>query len=288
VTCPNDQSGAATVSTITIKRAELGGGPSSDGESACPCTVSARLGEAVTLVFRPVAVHPPASVFDRPARRLCGPKSLHRRQSLHPLPPSADRRMFRIEGLGFRRKAERMDHRQHEKVRERGFRTREERVPSLQLALHDLETDLDLGHRRRHDFLVRRNAELRIDIALVINVIDQVRVVVAVDRADPSVQARPLPRVFGRESICCEHIVDIGDDRASLVDREVAVSEDRHPLKWVQSQMARCVHLSFEIVKRVDHLLMGQHQPWNLHIGAAGKAGTSDMVVAMPPPDFRV
>ena len=91
------------------------------------------------------------------------------------------------------------------------------------LALQHLKADFDLGHGMGDNGLVRRNAELREDVALVRHVVDQIRVLVAIGRADPLVHARPKLRVGGREPARPEHVIYITNDRAGLVQCEIAV-----------------------------------------------------------------
>src|SRR6516165_12331823 len=54
-----------------------------------------------------------------------------------------------------------------------------------ELPLDDLEADLDLGQRVRHDLLVGLDPELREYVSLVADVVDHVRVIVTFHRADP-------------------------------------------------------------------------------------------------------
>jgi hypothetical protein len=101
-----------------------------------------------------------------------------------------------------------------------------------------LESGLDLGQRVRHDLLVGLNAELREYVSLVADVVDHVQVIVAVHRADPLVHQRPVARLHGLQRRPREQLLEIGDDRARLVQYEVGVLEDRHAVERMQ---ARCL-----------------------------------------------
>ena len=221
-------------------------------------------------------IHPSPGVLDRSARRLRGAKPLQRRQGFHPLAPGANRREIWVKLLRFRREPEGVDHRQHVEIRQRELRPDQKVLPVRQLALHDPQAVSDLRHGMRDDLFVGCNAELREHVALVRDVIDQVRVVVAVDRADPLVHAAARLRIFRRQFVPVERLVDIGDDRGGLIHREIAVPQDRHPLERVQRDMARRVHFRFEVVEGVRHLLLRQDEPGNLDVGAAWKAKQSD------------
>src|SRR5204863_6534058 len=69
-----------------------------------------------------------------------------------------------------------------------------------------------------------------------------------------------------------EHLVDIGRDRARLIEREIAVLKDRHPVKRVQREMRRCPHLWFEIAEDVRHCFVLEHQPRDVDKGTARKS----------------
>ena len=165
-----------------------------------------------------------------------------------------------------------MNNRQHKEIRETQLTPEQKFHTARQLALQHLKADFDLGHGMRHNSLVRRDAELREDVTLVRHVVDQIGVVVAINRADPLVHARPNLRIAGREPARPEHLIYVPNDRAGLVQCEIAVPQDRHPLERVQREVRRCVHLGFEVVKGVGDLVMCQDNARHLDIDAAWKA----------------
>jgi hypothetical protein len=59
---------------------------------------------------------------------------------------------------------------------------------------------------------------------------------------------------------------------APLIEREIAVPEDRHPLERVQCQLGRRVHLRFEIMEGVLNLLTSEDEARHLEVNAARKA----------------
>jgi hypothetical protein len=204
-------------------------------------------------------------------------RATHCRQRFHPLAPGADRWVLRVHALRLRREAEGVDDRQHVEIGEAWLRAQQKWPAIRQLALQHLEANVDLRHRMRHDLLVRWDAELREHVALMRDVVDQVGVVVAVDRADPLVHAAPLLRIAGRQLRPVERVVDIADNRGRLVDEEIAMLQDRNPLERVQRDMARRVHLRFEVVEGVRDILVGQDDTGHLHENAARKAEQGDV-----------
>ena len=98
------------------------------------------------------------------------------------------------------------------------------------------------------------------------DVVDQIRVIIAVHCTDPLVHARPLLWIGRCQLVALEGVIDIADNRARLIDRELAMAQDRYSFEGVQCDMAIRVHFHFEIVKSVRHLLMGQNDPGHLHI----------------------
>src|SRR5262249_31179837 len=113
----------------------------------------------------------------------------------------------------------------------------------------------------RYDLFIRGYAKLWEYQALVRHVINHVRVVVGIDHTDPLVHAgtaRDVSRLQGQPRKC---LVNIGDDGARLVHREIAMSQDRHAIEGMQSQMAWLAHRRLEVMERVKHLLVGENQP---------------------------
>jgi hypothetical protein len=84
-------------------------------------------------------------VLDRSPRRLRGAEPLQSRQGFQALAPGADRWEIWVHRLRFRREAESVDDRQHEKVREAQLAAQQEFAAILELAFEYLETDLDFG-----------------------------------------------------------------------------------------------------------------------------------------------
>src|ERR1700747_2107227 len=156
-------------------------------------------------------------MFDRAARRLGRAKAPHCRQAFHPFAPSADSWKIRIHRLRFWREANAVDNRQHEEIREAQPRPEQKLLTARQLALQHPKADFDLGHGMRHNGLVRLDAELREDVALMRYVVDQIGVVVTINRADPLVHARPKLRLAGREPARPEHLIYVTNDRGGLV-----------------------------------------------------------------------
>ena len=84
-------------------------------------------------------------------------------------------------------------------------------------------------------------------------------------------------RVCWCQLVALEGVVDIADDRARLVHREIAMSQDWHPLERVQGEMTFRVHFSFEIVEGVGYLLMGQNDPGHLYVNTTWKTEQRDV-----------
>src|SRR3954467_14248227 len=97
----------------------------------------------------------------------------------------------------------------------------------------------------RHDRLVGSDAELWEHVPLVRDVVDHVRVEVGIDRTDPLVHAGPAASGLGLQCRGWEHLLEIGYDGARLVEREIAMPEDRHPVEWMQRQMRGGAHFGF-------------------------------------------
>jgi len=91
------------------------------------------------------------------------------------------------------------------------------------------------------------------------------------------VHAAARLRILGRQVVACERVIHIANDCRRFVDRELAVPQDRHPLERVQREVARRVHLGFEVMKGVRHLLMGQDDAGHLHVNAARKTEQGDI-----------
>src|ERR1700674_4271346 len=92
-----------------------------------------------------------------------------------------------------------------------------------ELPLHHLETHLDFGERMRDYLLIGRDPKSWEDQALVRHVVDHVRVVVGIDRADPLVHARAFANVsrLKRRSLKC--LVNVGRNGARLIDGKIAM-----------------------------------------------------------------
>jgi hypothetical protein len=114
----------------------------------------------------------------------------------------------------------------------------------------------------RHDLLVGFDAELREYVSLVADVVDHVWVIVAVHRADPLVHQRPVARLRGLQRRPREHLLEVGDDRARLIQHEVGVLEDRHAVERMQREVLGRTHVGFEVMERVRHFLVRQHQSY--------------------------
>jgi hypothetical protein len=103
-------------------------------------------------------------------------------------------------------------------------------------------------------------------------VIDHVRVVVGIDRADPLVNARALPWARRAQGDVIERLFNVVHDGACLVHGEIAVLEDRHAIEGMQRQVSWFAHLRFEVAEGVGDILVGKHHPHDLNKGAAWKS----------------
>src|SRR5262249_15282060 len=101
------------------------------------------------------------------------------------------------------------------------------------------------------------------------HVIDHVRVVVGIDRADPLVHARALPWACRAQGNVIERLFNIVHDGACLVHSEIAVLENRHAIEGMQCQVSGFTHLRFEIVEGVGDILVSEHQAYDLNKSAA-------------------
>jgi hypothetical protein len=91
-------------------------------------------------------------------------------------------------------------------------------------------------------------------------VIDHVGIVVGIDGADPLVHAAARPSILRRQARPRKRLVDIGGNRAGLVDREIAVPQDRNAVERMQRQMLRLAHHGLKVVESVGHVLVSQHK----------------------------
>src|SRR5262245_50516957 len=101
------------------------------------------------------------------------------------------------------------------------------------------------------------------------HVIDHVRVVVGIDRADPLVHERALSWACRAQGDVIERLFNIVHDGACLVHGEIAVLENRHAIERVQRQVSWFAHLRFEVAESVRDILMSDHQPYDLNKCAA-------------------
>jgi hypothetical protein len=53
--------------------------------------------------------------------------------------------------------------------------------------------------------------------------------------------------------------------------------QDRHPVERMQRQMPGRAHVGFEVVERVRHLLVRQHQPYDVHEAAGREPKNRDV-----------
>src|SRR5262249_59386858 len=123
----------------------------------------------------------------------------------------------------------------------------------------------------RYDLFIRGYAKLREYQALMRHVINHVRVIVGIDHPDPLVHASTTWDVYRLQGQPREGLVDIGDDGARLVHREIAMPQDRHPIEGMQYQMAWLAHFRLEIMEHVGHLFVGENQPHDVDECAAWK-----------------
>src|SRR5262249_18289885 len=123
----------------------------------------------------------------------------------------------------------------------------------------------------------RTQFQVREDVPLVRDVVDHVGVVVGVYGADPLVHARSIAGTLWLQRRFRKGFVEIGDDGACLVNREIARLQDWHAVEGMQRQMAWLAHLRLQIMERVWHLLMREDEPHNVNESAAGKAVYNDI-----------
>jgi hypothetical protein len=83
------------------------------------------------------------------------------------------------------------------------------------------------------------------------------------------VHAGALPRLLRGQVRAAERLVDIGGDRARLVQHEIAVLQDRSAPEGVPRQVLRRVHLVLGVVEPEGHALLGQDQPHDVDVRAA-------------------
>src|ERR1700730_5440492 len=123
-----------------------------------------------------------------------------------------------------------------------------------------------------HHLLVGWDAELGKHSPLMRDVIDHVRVVVGIDRADPLVHARALPRALRAQRDMVERVFEIVHDGARLVHRESGVLEDRYAVEGMQGEVRWFSHFRLEVPESVGDILMSKQQPHDLNKGAAWKS----------------
>jgi hypothetical protein len=91
------------------------------------------------------------------------------------------------------------------------------------------------------------------------------------------VHQRPVARLRGLQRRQREQLLEIGHDRARLVQHEVGVLEDRHAVERMQREVLGRAHVGFEVVEPVRHLLVRQHQLYDVHEAAGRKAENRDV-----------
>src|SRR5262245_20922500 len=210
-------------------------------------------------------------VLDRRTRRQSRAQFPDTWQCLHPLPPTAESRVLWIHGSAFLREAERERARQQIEVGQREFRPQEVIPAMRELPFSDLQAQLYLRKGMVHDLFVGGDAKLREDHPLVRHMVDHVRIVVGVDHADPLVHPRPVRDVSWLQRKPRKSLLDIRDDRTRLIDGEITVPQDWYPVEGMQCQVARFAHFRLQVMERVGHFLVGQHQPHNVDKGTARK-----------------
>src|ERR1700737_5648335 len=89
-------------------------------------------------------------MLDGSVRRQGSTQASHGRQCLHPLPPSAEGRKFRIHAFSFLGQSESIGARQEVEVGKGKLGTQEIIPPVSQLVLERLKTPVDLRTRARH------------------------------------------------------------------------------------------------------------------------------------------
>jgi hypothetical protein len=128
------------------------------------------------------------------------PQVLAFRPRVHPVVPGNDGREHWQSLLAFRRQRKGKQRWKQEVVRHRDVFADDEGPAVGQLLCHDLQRPDHLGHSALHDPIIARDAKLRIDQTLVRHVVDELRIEVPVEIADPLIHPRPLARIIGRQS----------------------------------------------------------------------------------------
>src|SRR5262249_29793608 len=108
-------------------------------------------------VFGPMRNRPLSRVLDGSVRRQCGAKLSHGWMCLHPLPPSAEGRVFRIHALSFLRQSERVRARQDVEVGQSRIGSQQIILPVAQLAFQHLKAHFDFWKCVRDNLLVGCN-----------------------------------------------------------------------------------------------------------------------------------
>jgi hypothetical protein len=124
----------------------------------------------------------------------------------------------------------------------------------------------------RHNFLVGRNSKFGKDVPLVRDVVDHVGIEIGIYGTDPLVQARSIADTVWLQRRFRKGLLQIGDDGACLVNREITMLQDWDAVEGMQRQMAWLAHLRLKIMEGVWHLLMREDEPHNVDEGAARKA----------------
>src|SRR5262245_27235130 len=101
------------------------------------------------------------------------------------------------------------------------------------------------------------------------HVIDHVRVVIGIDRANPLVHARALPWACRAQGNVIERFFNVVHDGACLVHREITVLENRYAIERMQRQVSWFAHLRFQITESVGDILVSEHQSYDLNKSAA-------------------
>src|SRR5262245_43396892 len=103
------------------------------------------------------------------------------------------------------------------------------------------------------------------------HMVDHVGVVVAIDGADPLIHAAARANVLRRQPRSTKRVVDIRGDGAGFIKGETVVPQDWYAVKRMQRQMLRLAHHRFKIVEGVGHVLVREHEPYDVHKGASWK-----------------
>src|SRR5262245_42603196 len=98
------------------------------------------------------------------------------------------------------------------------------------------------------------------------------RLLIGVYGADPLVHTRWIADAFRPQRRLRKALLQIADDGARLVNREIAMPQDRHAIEGMERKMGRPTHLGFEIVERVGHVLVREDEPHDVHERAARKS----------------